>query len=42
MAFSTASEPVLTTKKRGVPAGAILRSASLKRSERMVWYSECA
>jgi len=42
IAFSTVSAPVLTTKKRGVPGGAILRSAALRRSERVVWYSECA
>ena len=42
MAFSTASAPVLTTKWRGVPAGAMRSSAALSRSESVVWYSECA
>ena len=42
IAFSTASAPVLTTKWRGVPAGAMRFSSALKRSDRTVWYSECA
>jgi len=42
IAFSTASAPVLTTKWRGVPAGAMRLSSALSRSETRVWYSECA
>ena len=42
MAFSTASAPVLTMKWRGAPAGAIRVNAALRRSDRTVWYSECA
>ena len=42
MAFSTASAPVLTMKKRGVPAGEILPSAALTLSDSVVWYSEWA
>ena len=42
IAFSTASAPVLTMKWRGVPAGAMRFSSALSRSDRTVWYSECA
>src|SRR5262252_4717790 len=42
IAFSTASAPVLTTKWRGAPDGAMRFSSALKRSDKMVWYSECA
>ncbi len=42
IAFSTASAPVLTTKWRGVPAGAMRFSSALRRSDSTVWYSECA
>jgi hypothetical protein len=42
IAFSTASAPVLTTKWRGVPAGAMLFSSAFSCSDTAVWYSECA
>jgi hypothetical protein len=42
IAFSTASAPVFTMKCRGVPAGAMRDSSAFRRSDRTVWYSECA
>ena len=42
MAFSTASAPVLTTKCRETPGGAIRSRAAFIRSDTLVWYSEWA